>query len=216
MDVFNAFKGIEDDISEAVEGAMPRQAVVTRPGNPSGVWVRFAPVNSTAPEMWFPSTVCGVPAGTRGWVISLAGGKGLFVATNIAIPIPFSARGPAISNTTNISSLNWVPGESITVPAGTYQVTAAATIPTRKSSSGGAIWAAIRIGGAESEEEGAGLSGTGISPGEWFPIGLSMSGSTFTTVTGDVLIEFGFRGATTAGTTSIAHATMTGTLTRIG
>lgn len=85
MDVFNAFKGIEDDIAEAVEGVMPRQAVVTRRGEPSGVWVRFTPVDANAPEAWFPSTVAGLPVGTSGWVHPLAGGKGRFIADNVPL-----------------------------------------------------------------------------------------------------------------------------------
>lgn len=63
----------------------PRQAFVTRTeGN--GVWVRFGTEDVTAPESWFTSTVVGVPVGTMGWVYPLAGGKGLFVVTNVFVP----------------------------------------------------------------------------------------------------------------------------------
>lgn len=92
MDVFNAFKGIEDDIAEAIEGTMPRQATVVRPGDNGGVWVRFTPVDTSTPEMWFPSTVAGLPAGTSGWVHPLAGGKGRFIADNVALPVPIAPK----------------------------------------------------------------------------------------------------------------------------
>ena len=63
----------------------PRQAFVTRTeGN--GVWVRFGTEDAAAPESWFVSTVVGMPPGTMGWVYPLAGGKGLFVVTNIFVP----------------------------------------------------------------------------------------------------------------------------------
>ena len=97
MDIFNAFKGIEGDIQRAVDGTMPRQAVVTR-ADGNTVWVRYAPVDPGTPEMQFPSTVAGLPAGATGWVYSLAGGKGLFVASDVMRPITKNSLASAGRN----------------------------------------------------------------------------------------------------------------------
>ncbi|MCV0404554.1 MAG: hypothetical protein K5924_12740 [Chloroflexi bacterium] len=124
MSAFDRFdKMVHGWIERAVEATMPRQAVVSRAGD-NGVWVRFAPVDPTVPEMWYPSTVAGLPAGTSGWVFVLGGGKGLFVATSpprtIAAPpvvetgsITVNGAGTAILAQTTLTGL--VPGVKYTV-----------------------------------------------------------------------------------------------------
>lgn len=87
MDIFNAFKGIAGMTKAAIDDTMPRQAVVTRVDGP-GVWVRFTPVDSSTPEMWFPSTVAGLSVGAAGWVHPLAGGKGRFIADDVPLVSP--------------------------------------------------------------------------------------------------------------------------------
>lgn len=76
--------GLWQAMERRIAGQLPRQAVVTRTAA-SGVWVRFTPVDATTPEMWFPSTVRGLPVGTAGWVHPLAGGKGRFIADNVPL-----------------------------------------------------------------------------------------------------------------------------------
>lgn len=90
MDTYNIVKGTQDDIAEAVESSMPRQAIVTRVDG-FGVWVRFTPVDNGAPESWYPSTVAGLGPGSSGWVHPLAGGKGRFIADNVMRPVTRSA-----------------------------------------------------------------------------------------------------------------------------
>lgn len=94
MDVFNAFKGIEENIGQAIDATMPRQAIATRADSNGGVWVRFTPVDASVPEMWFPSTVADLPAGTAGWVHPLAGGKGRFIADAVFRPVTRNAVAP--------------------------------------------------------------------------------------------------------------------------
>ena len=84
MDVFNAFKGIQNDMADAIESAMPRQAVVTRLEN-GGVWTRFAPVDASTLESWFPSVVANLDPVTIGWVFALRGGKGLFIPMGVTV-----------------------------------------------------------------------------------------------------------------------------------
>jgi len=136
MDMFNAFKGIQGDIADAVKASLPRHAVVTRAGA-TGVWVRFTPVDASVPEMWFPSTVAGLPAGTAGWVHPLAGGKGRFIADEVPFDQhvldvkKYGAVGDGVADDTAAlqAAVAAVPGISgstagidIILPAGTYKV----------------------------------------------------------------------------------------------
>lgn len=75
-------KSLWQRVEALVRSTLPRQARVTRTEG-STVWVRFVDEGSDAPDTKFPSTVAGVPPGTMGWVITLGGRKGLFVATGI-------------------------------------------------------------------------------------------------------------------------------------
>lgn len=214
MDVFNAFKGVADMIRDAVEGAMPRQAVVTR-SEGTGVWVRYTPVDPNTAEMWFPSSIAGLPAGTSGWVHPLAGGKGRFIATGIAIPIPFAATSGSTTSTTSLTTYTYAGTDSVSVPPGTYSVTAAAFVPSRRSVGSGRIDVAINVGGAEASLATA-ISAIGVGANEWYTMAVHMQSQQFTTETGVVDLRFGVRGTDTAGTTSIYRGVMTGTLTRIG
>ncbi len=82
----NVFKAMGVRLMQRVESRMdallPRQATVTRYAT-TGVWVRFIDEDATQPESWFPSTIAGLPVGSRGWVIRLGGNKGLFIANNL-------------------------------------------------------------------------------------------------------------------------------------
>lgn len=92
-------KSIARRIADVMAGWVPRKATVARPEQ-NGVWVRFDTEKAAAPESWFVSTVSGVTSGTTGWVITLGGGKGLFVATGIPKPDANSGGAgtqPAIS-----------------------------------------------------------------------------------------------------------------------
>lgn len=93
----NIVKGMQDDIAEAIEMSMPRQAIVTRVDGP-GVWVRFTPVDNTVPEMWFPSNVAGLAVGTAGWVHPLAGGKRRFIADDVMRPVTKSGMHTSQTN----------------------------------------------------------------------------------------------------------------------
>ena len=75
-------KGLWQRIEALVRSTLPRQARVTRTEG-STVWVRFVDEGSDAPDTKFPSTVAGAPIATMGWVLTLGGKKGLFVATGI-------------------------------------------------------------------------------------------------------------------------------------
>lgn len=78
MDLFNAFRGLEEDIDEAAKSQLPRQAIVVR-AERGGVWARYTPADTSVPPMWFPSVIANVAVGSTGWVTPLAGGKGLFL-----------------------------------------------------------------------------------------------------------------------------------------
>lgn len=122
----NASKGMWQRINEMLAAWVPRQAVVTR-SESGGVWVRFAPVDPTSPESWFPSTLANVLAGTSGWVFTLGGKKGLFVATGVrgAVPISNSANQTVTATTTGdypvtnaaLTFSGLVPGTVVTVKA---------------------------------------------------------------------------------------------------
>ena len=207
-------KGLWQRIVAYVQSTLPRQARVTRTEG-RGVWVKFLGDTSDDPESKFVSTVAGVPIATMGWVFSLGGKKGLFVATGIPYVTHLAVRGPNISNTTEISDLNWITVGTRQVQPGKYAFSVAATVPIRRSVSTGSIYVAIGLSGVRSVEYGAGLSGTGIAANTYFPFGVALTGD-LTTETGDIEFEIGFRGASTAGQTRIAQAVMSATLTRIG
>lgn len=79
-------KSLWQRVEALVRSTLPRQARVTRTEG-STVWVRFVDEGSDAPDTKFPSTVSGVPVATMGWVFTLGGKKGLFVATGIPSPV---------------------------------------------------------------------------------------------------------------------------------
>ena len=83
MDIFNGFKGIEEDIDRAVQDALPVQAtVVRRSSNGKTAWVRFAGEPSSSTPTQVPiSQDC--PVGTTVWVFRTGGGKGFAVAQGL-------------------------------------------------------------------------------------------------------------------------------------
>lgn len=121
---------IWDSIKAELAKSLPRQAIVTRPDG-NGVWCRTTPVASGDEPSWYPSTVAGVPAGTSGWVITIGGGKGLFVATNIFQPVTKWIRG---SGTTSGNTAGTYPHATAALtfsglnPARSYHVSAAVGI----------------------------------------------------------------------------------------
>ncbi len=94
MDLFNAFRGLEEDIDEAAKSQLPRQAIVVR-AERGGVWARYTPADTSVPPMWFPSVLADLLPGTTGWVQTLAGGKGLFVPSAIQM-FPFQVSGQGL------------------------------------------------------------------------------------------------------------------------
>ena len=91
MDLFNGFKGIEEDIDRAVRDALPVQAtVVKRSPNGKTAWVRFSGEPSSSTPTQLPiSQDC--PVGTTVWVFRTGGGKGFAVTQGAMQPITRSA-----------------------------------------------------------------------------------------------------------------------------
>ena len=77
MDIFNGFKGVEEDIDRAVQDALPVQAtVVRRSSNGKTAWVRFAGEPSSSTPTQVPiSQDC--PVGNDGVGFRTGGGKGV-------------------------------------------------------------------------------------------------------------------------------------------
>lgn len=218
MDIFNAFKGIEDDIGKAVDATMPRQAVVVRPDE-TGVWVRFAPVDTTVPEMWFPSTISGLPAGTSGWVHPLAGGKGRFIADGVALPvsIPFRANqtiGAAISTTSTSGDPVYAATATISLPRGLWTIDGIAHGTLWRSVNGGARVHAVSVDG-DSPTLYHDLDFPALRT---TPITRSLAFGPTVTVSSqrNVTVRYGFRGGSSAGETFCSNAVIYGIAHRIG
>lgn len=82
IELARSSKGLIQRVEGMLRATLPRQARVTAvEGN--SVWVRFLGEEATDPEAKFVSTVAGVPVATMGWVITLGGKKGLFIATGV-------------------------------------------------------------------------------------------------------------------------------------
>lgn len=123
----NVFKSMGKRLMQRVDAGLaamlPRQAIVTRPDG-VGVWARFVGESAGSPESRFPSTVAGAPAGTVGWVFTLGGKKGLFIATappkTVAAP-PIVETGSVVVNSAGTTTLaestlrGLVPGVQYTV-----------------------------------------------------------------------------------------------------
>ena len=154
----NAGKGLMQRVEAMIRAALPRQAIVTR-NDGSGVFVRFVGEDAGNPESRFPSTIAGVPAGTVGWVATLAGGKGLFHATGIQRRMPQRTNGVGI------------PGGNTVSTAGTYLMnnsllTWTGLIPSRT------YWVEWTIT--------VGTSGVGTNPRGYFGAQVSHSGGNST------------------------------------
>lgn len=218
MEIFNAFKGIEDDIGEAVEATMPRQAIVTRADDAGGVWVRFTPVDASVPEMWFPSNVSGLPAGTAGWVHPLAGRKGRFIADNVAVPIPFTGAFLDSVNTTSLTghSYGYSSLPAIVLPAGTYVASGMATANVTRNTGSSNINAQMRINGVLGQAVQYGSATYGNVAWVWKSISMPIQITFTSNGSTPVEIGFGVRGHTDAGTTYLAHGVCHGTFRRIG
>lgn len=91
MDLFNGFKGIEEDIDRAVQEALPDQAIVVkRSSNGKTAWVRFTGEHASSTPTQVPiSQDC--PVGTTVWVFRTGGGKGFAVTQGAMQPITRSA-----------------------------------------------------------------------------------------------------------------------------
>lgn len=245
LDIEQSDKSIYGWIQRAVAGMTPRQATVTRPGESGGVWVRhIGPGQDTAPESWYRSTVNNVPAGTRGWVIPIGGGKGLFIATSLSefppsphnhdgryyteaevdalladIPhiTPFAANtGSAMHATTNLT-YTVLHNVNINVPPGQYRALGSFIAPMRRSVSTGEVWSRIRIGGVESGEFGVGVTPAATNVGTgWFPVSGTFDMDIAVGGGGFTTLSFLSRGGGTAGATNLYRASVSGTLTKIG
>lgn len=211
-----ADKGIYGWIQKEVAKILPRQALVTRPDG-KGVWVRYTPVDATARDMWFPSTVAGLTAGTTGWVIALGGGKGLFVATGIAAPVPFNALvAENRYSTSTISTFDTavpVSPSTLMVPPGKYRVKATAIASGVRTVDTGSIVTRLSFGGVVGPESIRVVDGT--TPGENAQVA-RFDADVDTDANGIITVEFHVRGNGTAATTRIYKGVLNGTLTRIG
>lgn len=98
-------KGLWQRVEALWRSMLPRQATVTRTSG-GAVWVRFIGEGLDSPESKFPSTVAGVPVATMGWVLTLGGKKGLFVATGIVRGITHSTVAQSSPSAGTTSSTN--------------------------------------------------------------------------------------------------------------
>ena len=121
----------------------PRQAYVTRVEGKT-VWARFAGEASTAPASRFPTTVAGVAAGTTGWVVTLGGGKGLFVATGIAAPKTADGGGydPKVMSTSGAATVGSAATVTGLVPYSVVKVS---------------VWSNLRYSGSAGAEGHVGM-----------------------------------------------------------
>lgn len=215
MGIFDRYdKMIHGWVERAVEATMPRQAIVTR-SEGSGVWVRFTPVNNAKPEMWYPSTVAGLPAGAQGWVHPLAGGKGRFIATAVPLAMPITnTTGPSVVSTTSLTTFTYTNLASLTLPKGNYRFVAALIAPVRRDVQSGTAYATLRVNGVELPTPSIGMGGTPAN--QFFTLTHAYDEAVTVGDDGMFTVEAGVRGGTTSGTTGMYRALVNGTLTKIG
>lgn len=198
MDVFNAFKGVADMVREAIEGVMPRQAVVTR-SEGTGVWVRYTPVNTSVPEMWFPSSIAGLPAGTSGWVHPLAGGKGQFIPWGAGLmPVTrYWAAQDATTGSNSTQTMQPAGSTTITIPvAGDWQVNAIGGFSAQHTAGASPILR-VRIGSLNGPEV--------FGPPAIATVWTAQTASSIETLSlpqGNLTVTVEYRRGTTAGTIS--------------
>ncbi len=77
-------QGLTSRIKKKLDDLQPRQFIVSRSAGAS-VWGYFTPVDTTGPEIMYPSLFKNVPADTSGWIFSLRGSNGLFVPSGFEV-----------------------------------------------------------------------------------------------------------------------------------
>lgn len=107
-DLSRSSKGLWQHVEAYMRSMLPRQARVTR-AEGNSVWVKFLGDEASAPESKFVSTVAGVPAATMGWVFTLGGKKGLFIATGMQRRIPKRGEGVGIPGGNTVSTAGTYP-----------------------------------------------------------------------------------------------------------
>lgn len=126
---------------------------------------------------------------------------------------PFTAQFNTLQSTTQTTDYVYIGSASIDVPPGRYRVTGMAVVPIRRSVGTGEAYTVMRIGGSNGSEGAVALSGAGIGANVWFS-SVNQIDITITT-TGNVTLQWGYRGGSTAGTTQIMRGAMYGTLTPV-
>lgn len=129
-----------------------------------------------------------------------------------AKPIPFTSQFNTVQSTTDTENYVYIGSATISVPAGTYRVTGMSTMMARRSVATGDIWTVMRIGGSNGSEATIVLT-VGIGVNVWVPATNRIDGTI--TTTGEVTLQWGYRGGVTAGTTQVYRGVMYGTLERI-
>lgn len=219
MMVRNAFKGISEMVQRAIDATMPRQAIVTR-AEGKGVWVQFTPVNPDMPESYYPANIAGLPAGTAGWVHPLAGGKGRFIADAVPpSPVSFDGFQGGRLTTTSIDGFQYLQMASLNLPAGTYRIFCQATCPVSRNVADGTIAAQVRIDGVDGYAPVVNMGSNSWGPtaaNQFFTVACLNTRNVTTDGESPVVIEIGFRGNSTAGTTYLHRPALWGTYQKIG